>query len=67
MSTVAPVISATRWARSRTRWVSVIWLRMLTRPPDCGGLATASSMQRTVSWMLMKARVWPPVPWTVSG
>ena len=24
-------------------------------------------MQRTVSWMLMKARVWPPVPCTVSG
>ena len=37
--------------------------------PVCtpGASDSASSMQRTQSWMWMKARVWPPVPWTVSG
>ena len=32
-----------------------------------GRVSIASWMQRTVSWMWMNARVWPPVPWTVSG
>ena len=33
---LAPVSSATRLARSRTRWVSVIWLKILTRSPRLG-------------------------------
>ncbi len=32
-----------------------------------GASPSASSMQRTLSWIWMKARVCPPVPCTVSG
>jgi hypothetical protein len=63
----APVRRLTIRARSRTRWVSVIWLKTFTRSPRAGGLSSASSTQRTESRTWMKARVWPPVPWTVSG
>src|SRR5271156_1724972 len=62
-----PVISEIRFARSITRCVSVIWLKMLTRRRLSRGLLTANSMQRTVSRMLIKARVCPPDPLTVSG
>ncbi|MNL44739.1 hypothetical protein D3C87_1673340 [compost metagenome] len=62
-----PEIAAIISARSRTRWVSVIWLKISTRLPRAGGFFSASSMQRTESWMWMKARVWPPVPCTVRG
>jgi hypothetical protein len=46
---LAPVRSAIIWARSRTRWVSVIWLNICTRSPDLGGFSNAIWMQRTVS------------------
>ena len=65
--TSAPKSLATISAMSRTRAVSATWLRISTLSPFFGGLATASSMQRQVSEMWMKARVWPPVPYTVSG
>ncbi|MNL35311.1 hypothetical protein D3C87_1573360 [compost metagenome] len=45
----APVIFEIISARSRTRWVSVIWLKISTRPPRAGGLLRAISMQRTES------------------
>ena len=35
--------------------------------PASGGLFTASSMHLHVSEIWMNARVWPPVPYTVSG
>ncbi|MEZ5878549.1 MAG: hypothetical protein R3D43_12825 [Tepidamorphaceae bacterium] len=49
-------------ARSRTLGFGHLVEENVDPPPVCGGLSIASWMQRTVSWMLMKARVCPPVP-----
>lgn len=65
--TSAPICSPTRLATSRTRAVCAIWLRISTLAPASGGLFTASSMHLHVSEIWMNARVWPPVPYTVSG
>ena len=35
--------------------------------PACAGFATASSTHCSVSTMLRYPRVWPPLPYTVSG
>ena len=67
LATSTPVRSEIIAASSRTRWVSVIWLKIATRSPLAGAFSSASWMHLTVSWMWMNARVWPPVPWTVSG
>ena len=45
----------------------MIWLSTADPVTGCGGLVIAISMHRTVSRMWMNARVWPPVPCTVSG
>ena len=45
----APVRAAINRARSRTRWFSVIWFRIFTLLPRCGGFCSARSTQRQVS------------------
>jgi hypothetical protein len=65
--TATPEREAIICAKSRTLAVSATWLKISTRSPFFGGLSMAILTQRAVSEMWMKARVWPPVPYTVSA